>query len=152
MNSNSSLRPLFIFRAIKASTMESSANVREFLDILSDNLHDRAKMDFDVMLKMKKQETPYLNELMCWDTPYFTHKARTQMLNVANSDFSPYFSLGACMEGLNMLCQELYGITLKYEEMLPGYYQVFSNPNFYHLLHHIKLSCFHEIKLLFRIL
>lgn len=57
---------------------------------------------------------------MCWDTPYFTHKAKTQLLNVANTDFSPYFSLGGCMEGLNMLCQELYGISLKSEEMLPG--------------------------------
>ncbi|CAH2050845.1 unnamed protein product, partial [Iphiclides podalirius] len=107
-------------RAIKASTMETAANVRQFLDILSDNLYDRAKMDFESMLKMKKLETPYQNDLMCWDTPYFTHKAKTQLLNVANSDFSPYFSLGGCMEGLNMLCQELYGITLKSEEMLPG--------------------------------
>ncbi|CAB3256274.1 unnamed protein product [Arctia plantaginis] len=107
-------------RAIKASTMETASNVRQFLDILSDNLHDRAKMDFDAMLQMKKQETPYLDKLMCWDTPYFTHKAKTQLLNVANSDFSPYFSLGGCMEGLNMLCEELYGISLKSEDMMPG--------------------------------
>ncbi|KAH9628413.1 hypothetical protein HF086_015943 [Spodoptera exigua] len=106
--------------AIKASTMETAANVRQFLDILSDNLYDRAKMDFDAMLQMKMKETPYLNSLMCWDTPYFTQKAKTQLLNVANSDFSPYFSLGGCMEGLNMLCEELYGISLKSEEMLPG--------------------------------
>ncbi|XP_073957719.1 mitochondrial intermediate peptidase [Choristoneura fumiferana] len=107
-------------RAIKASTMETAANVRQFLDVLSDNLYDRAKIDFDAMLKMKKKETPYQEDLACWDTPYFTHKAKTQLLNVANSDFSPYFSLGGCMEGLNMLCQELYGISLKSEEMLPG--------------------------------
>ncbi|KAM3967653.1 LOW QUALITY PROTEIN: mitochondrial intermediate peptidase [Aphomia sociella] len=107
-------------RAIKASTMETAPNVRQFLDILSDNLHDRAKMDFDAMLKMKKQESSYQDTLMCWDTPYFTHKAKTQLLSVANSDYSPYFSLGGCMEGLNMLCQELYGISLKSQEMLPG--------------------------------
>ncbi|XP_060805373.1 mitochondrial intermediate peptidase [Amyelois transitella] len=107
-------------RAINASTMETASNVRQFLDLLSDKLHDRARVDFDAMLAMKKKETPYMDKLMCWDTPYFTHKAKTQLLNVANSDFSPYFSLGGCMEGLNMLCQELYGITLKSEEMLPG--------------------------------
>ncbi|KAI8438913.1 hypothetical protein MSG28_011241 [Choristoneura fumiferana] len=109
--------------AIKASTMETAANVRQFLDVLSDNLYDRAKIDFDAMLKMKKKETPYQEDLACWDTPYFTHKAKTQLLNVANSDFSPYFSLGGCMEGLNMLCQELYGISLKSEEMLPAVVQ-----------------------------
>ncbi|XP_026319836.1 mitochondrial intermediate peptidase [Hyposmocoma kahamanoa] len=107
-------------RAIKASTMETAANVRKFIDILSDNLYDRAKMDFEAMLQMKRRETPYQDSLQCWDTPFFTHKAKTQLLNVANSDFSPYFSLGGCMEGLNMLCQELYGISLVSEEMLPG--------------------------------
>ncbi|XP_045781249.1 mitochondrial intermediate peptidase [Maniola jurtina] len=107
-------------RAIKASTMETSSNVRQFLDILSDNLHDRANIDFEAMAGMKRKETPYQKSLMCWDTPYFTHKAKTQLLNVASSDFNPYFSLGACMEGLNMLCQELYGITLQSEQMLPG--------------------------------
>ncbi|XP_048489298.1 mitochondrial intermediate peptidase [Plutella xylostella] len=106
-------------RAIKASTMETSSNVRQFLDTLSHNLHDRAQVDFDQMLAMKKTEC-HQDSLQCWDTPYFTHKAKTQLLNVANSDFSPYFSLGGCMEGLNMLCQELYGISLKPEEMMAG--------------------------------
>lgn len=100
--------------------METAANVKQFLDVLSNKLHDRARIDFDSMLRMKKLETPYQSSLSCWDTPYFTHKAKTQLLNVHNSDFSPYFSLGGCMEGLNMLCQELYGISLKPEEMLPG--------------------------------
>lgn len=104
--------------------METAANVQEFLDILSDNLYDRAKIDFDAMMKMKKQETPYQNSLMCWDTPYYTHKAKTNILDVKSSDFSPYFSLGGCMEGLNMLCQELYGISLKSEEMLPGKFEL----------------------------
>ncbi|VVC92636.1 unnamed protein product, partial [Leptidea sinapis] len=76
--------------------METSSNVREFLDILSDNLHDRANMDFEAMARMKAIESPYQEKLMCWDTPYFTHKAKTQLLNAANSDFSPYFSLGGC--------------------------------------------------------
>ncbi|KAG7310386.1 hypothetical protein JYU34_003159 [Plutella xylostella] len=106
-------------RAIKASTMETASNVRQFLDTLSHNLHDRAQVDFDQMLAMKRTES-HQDSLQCWDTPYFTHKAKTQLLNVANSDFSPYFSLGGCMEGLNMLCQELYGISLKPEEMMAG--------------------------------
>ncbi|GBP49134.1 Mitochondrial intermediate peptidase [Eumeta japonica] len=107
-------------RAINGSTMETASNVRTFLNTLSDQLHDRAAADFEVMLHMKKKETPYADHLMCWDTPYYTHKAKTLMLNVANSDFSPYFSLGGCMEGLNMLCQELYGITLQHEEITSG--------------------------------
>ncbi|XP_041975580.1 mitochondrial intermediate peptidase [Aricia agestis] len=107
-------------RAIKASTMETATNVQRFLDRLADNLHDRARADFDAMLQMKRKETPYQDALMCWDTPYFTHKARASLLGAAASEHAPYFSLGACMEGLNMICQELYDITLQSEEMLPG--------------------------------
>lgn len=102
--------------------METAENVQEFLDILSEELLERADIDYRVMQAMKQQECPLRPDLMCWDTPYYTHKARTQLLDVVNSDLSPYFSLGACMEGLNMLCQELYGITLQHEEMLPGDY------------------------------
>lgn len=39
--------------------METATNVRQFLDILSDNLYDRANIDFEAMMRMKKKETPY---------------------------------------------------------------------------------------------
>jgi intermediate peptidase len=32
----------------------------------------------------------------------------------------PYFSLGACMDGLNLLCQTLYNIELIPEEIESG--------------------------------
>lgn len=60
--------------------------------------------------------------LACWDTPYFTSKLKRKYLQVSPTEFSPYFSLGACMEGLNILMQSLYGIKLENVETMPGNY------------------------------
>lgn len=100
--------------------MESTSNVLEFLDVLSGNLRDRAQKDFDQMLRMKQKEVPSANKLDCWDTPYFLLKAKQNWLKVASSEYSPYFSLGGCMEGFNLLLQSLYGISLQNEEMSIG--------------------------------
>lgn len=102
--------------------METPENVNQFLDILSNNLKGRAQQDFDSMLEMKKSEVPYAKILSIWDPPYFTQKAKKDWMTVAASEYSPYFSLGACMEGFNLLLQSIYGISLQHEEMQPGIY------------------------------
>lgn len=53
-----------------------------------------------------------------WDTPYFTGLARRQIMQ--SDDLSPYFSLGTCMDGLDMIFQNLYGIRLQLCPLKPG--------------------------------
>ena len=57
---------------------------------------------------------------MPWDTAYYASKARKLWLGSSNEEFVPYFSLGACMDGLNILTQSLYGVRLKYQNTLHG--------------------------------
>lgn len=57
---------------------------------------------------------------MPWDTAYFTAKARKSWLNISISEFTPYFSLGTCMDGINTLTQALYGIRLETTSVLSG--------------------------------
>lgn len=54
-----------------------------------------------------------------WDTPYLTGLARRRMTG-HGEDLSPYFSLGACMEGLDMIFHNLYGIRLQLSPLKPG--------------------------------
>jgi Zn-dependent oligopeptidase len=61
-----------------------------------------------------------LQDLAPWDTPYYTHKVKREWLQVGSSEFSPYFSLGTCMEGLNNLMNSLYNISLISDELAPG--------------------------------
>ncbi|XP_043284795.1 mitochondrial intermediate peptidase isoform X2 [Venturia canescens] len=112
--------PTYAHRAIKGSTVESPDVVCDFLNILNDDLRERARNDFNVMRNMKKADSTIEQDLMDWDTAYYTTKAKKSWLNTSNTEFTPYFSLGACMDGLNILTQSLYGVTLKPETVVPG--------------------------------
>lgn len=94
--------------------------VNEFLSKLASELKDRAAQDFTTMAGMKKMDTKSDAPLAAWDTPYYTAKYKKQFLQVSSNEFTPYFSLGGCMEGLNNLMKCLYGITLENTEMGPG--------------------------------
>lgn len=55
-----------------------------------------------------------------WDVPYYTSKLKREWLKSDPRTFSPYFSLGACMDGLNNLFNSLFSITLVEEKMGAG--------------------------------
>ncbi|EAT45254.1 AAEL003461-PA [Aedes aegypti] len=110
----------YAHRALKASTVETPEMVNEFLQTLNEELKPRAERDFALMQKMKNAENRFESPLATWDTPYFTSSLKKRCLQASASEFSPYFSLGACMEGLNLLMKSLYGISLENTEMEPG--------------------------------
>ncbi|XP_029668905.1 mitochondrial intermediate peptidase isoform X2 [Formica exsecta] len=112
--------PSYAHRAVKGSTVESPVVVKEFLNVLNDNLQSKATQDFQEMQKMKDAESHLKQELMPWDTAYFMAKAKKVWLNTSTTEFAPYFSLGACMEGLNILTQSLYGVRLESIPVLSG--------------------------------
>uniref|UniRef100_A0AAQ5ZLM1 Peptidase M3A/M3B catalytic domain-containing protein n=1 Tax=Amphiprion ocellaris TaxID=80972 RepID=A0AAQ5ZLM1_AMPOC len=59
-------------------------------------------------------------ELMPWDHPFLSGVLRAERYNIEPSLYSPYFSLGACMEGLNNLFSQLYGVSLMSEHPSAG--------------------------------
>lgn len=119
----------YAHRALKSSTAETPDMVQKFLDELTQQLRPRADNDFHIMNKLKQKDCGYITNcnssslpftLAAWDTPYFTAQIKRKWLQISPSEFTPYFSLGACMEGLNNLMKSLYGITLKIIKMEPG--------------------------------
>uniref|UniRef100_A0A8C5DEL1 Peptidase M3A/M3B catalytic domain-containing protein n=1 Tax=Gouania willdenowi TaxID=441366 RepID=A0A8C5DEL1_GOUWI len=75
----------------------------------------RTSKDFKMMRGMKKKLNPRNAELMPWDHPYLSGVLRAERFNIEPSLYSPYLSLGACMEGLNILFSQLYGVSLMSE-------------------------------------
>ncbi|TNN69765.1 Mitochondrial intermediate peptidase [Liparis tanakae] len=57
---------------------------------------------------------------MPWDHPYLSGVLRAEKYNTEPSLYTPYFSLGACMEGLNNLFSQLYGVSLVPEHASAG--------------------------------
>ncbi|XP_030760586.1 mitochondrial intermediate peptidase [Sitophilus oryzae] len=107
-------------RALKGSTIDTPDSVKEFLDKLNSEIWDMAQNDFDCMEKLKQTECMGVGPLASWDVPYFTQSAKKNWFRVSSKEYSPYFSLGACMDGLNMLFQSLYGIQLVNSDVEPG--------------------------------
>ena len=112
--------PSYAHRAVKGSTVETPEVVHEFLDILNKNIKSKAQQDFKEMQKMKDSESLTKQNIMLWDTTYFTLKAKKTWLNTSLNEFTPYFSLGSCMDGINNLTKALYGVKLESVPVLPG--------------------------------
>ncbi|XP_050515762.1 mitochondrial intermediate peptidase [Diabrotica virgifera virgifera] len=125
----------YAHRALRGSISEHPEHVMAFLKILSEDIYQKSQADFTVMGKMKVLENGNIGPLMAWDVPYFTQKAKKDWFRVSTKEYSPYFSLGACMDGLNTVFEALYGVQLVISELSPG--ECWS-PDVY------KLSVIHE--------
>ncbi|KAK2589248.1 hypothetical protein KPH14_002045 [Odynerus spinipes] len=112
--------PTYVHRAVRGSTIQTPEAVNDFLNILNDNLKMKTMEDFQEMQKMKDELSFVKQDLMPWDTAYFTSRAKKNWLNTSSNEFAPYFSLGSCMDGLNYLTQALYGIRLESVPVLSG--------------------------------
>lgn len=112
--------PTYAHRSVTKSTVENPDMVMDFLNVLSDKLRPLAEDDCCTMTKMKQSELGGNSVLGAWDTAYYTGKYKKEFLKVSSSEFAPYFSLGACMEGLNNVVKSLYGVNFEYEHMQNG--------------------------------
>ncbi|KAL1121986.1 hypothetical protein AAG570_003394 [Ranatra chinensis] len=111
LDSRLKLARLCGFPSYAHSLAGSPSAVKEFMDDLSDRLRPKAERDFQTMLRMKREINPQAKSLAPWDVPHMTNKARHDWLKSHVTEFSKYFSLGSCMDGLNGLMNELFGIT-----------------------------------------
>ena len=61
------------------------------------------------------------NSLDVWDVPYFTGFVRQNYFHqIDHLRIQEFFSLGACMEGLDRLFYHLYNVRLRLKDPLPG--------------------------------
>uniref|UniRef100_A0A2K5J8W9 Mitochondrial intermediate peptidase n=1 Tax=Colobus angolensis palliatus TaxID=336983 RepID=A0A2K5J8W9_COLAP len=84
------------------------------------NLFRRTRKDFAMIREMKMKLNPPNSEVMPWDPPYYSGVIRAERYNIEPSLYCPFFSLGACMEGLNILLNRLLGISLYAEQPAKG--------------------------------
>ncbi|MED6247195.1 hypothetical protein ATANTOWER_004240 [Ataeniobius toweri] len=112
-------------RALKGTMAKNPETVMSFLQLLTEKLSQRTAKDFQMMRDMKKKLNPRNAELMPWDHPFLSGVLRAERYNIEPSLYSPYLSLGACMEGLNNLFSQLYGVSLMSEH--PGAGEMWSD-------------------------
>ena len=111
--------PSFLSRSLRGSMAETPQTVNKFLMSLAEKIRPAASNDSE-LLKNFKQSNDNDGAIMPWDTQYFTGLAKSQLVQNFPVMIPEYFSLGTCMEGLNMIFQRIYGITLEPTEPDPG--------------------------------
>ena len=98
------------------SVIGSSQNVDTFLESLNQKLLPFSAQEFrDLQLK-KGEVEKNSDELDAWDIQYYMNKTRPHL----DSRYRNYFSLATCIQGLNMLCNRVFQISLNLEPTLPG--------------------------------
>lgn len=110
----------YAHRALKGAMAKTPDNVMNFLQLLTDKLKDRTAKDFEMMRDMKTRVNPQNPDLMPWDHPYLSGVVRAERFNIEPSLYSPYFSLGSCMDGLNNLFTQVFGVSLLAEQPMFG--------------------------------
>lgn len=110
----------FAHRALKGTMAKTPETVMKFLKLLTEKLSDRTSRDFKMMKEMKKKTHSTNPEVMAWDHAYLSCAIRMEKFNIDPSVYSPYFSLGACMEGLNRLFMQLLGVSFQAEQPKMG--------------------------------
>jgi len=112
--------PSYSQRVLRGSLAGSPDKVMSFLDLLNHQLRDRADSEFAQMLEVKRRTGATAQVLKPWDVPYMSKLVKQERYNVNISDLMPYFSIGACMEGLNLLTNRLFDISLTSEGVEHG--------------------------------
>lgn len=93
--------------------IETPENVIKFLDECSSSIWSKAEREFDLMRAFKKTTLKSDTPLMPWDVPIISNSIKKKMFNLDKSDYMNYFSLGSCMEGLNLILNHLYDVRLE---------------------------------------
>jgi intermediate peptidase len=88
--------------------LENPENVVHFLNKCAELIRDKAGNDIEKMREFKRNVLKNNDPLMQWDVPVISNKIKKYMFNLEHTDYMNYFSLGACMEGLNLIVNHLF--------------------------------------------
>ena len=88
--------------------LETPENVVSFLDKCAESIRVKADSEFEQIREFKKKVLKIDAPLMHWDVPFVSGIIKKQLFDLDRSQYMSYFSLGCCMEGLNLILNQLY--------------------------------------------
>ncbi len=100
--------------------MNTPDKVVDFLEKCSKAIFSKAEADFNIIRSFKKKQLKSDQDLQQWDVPYLTSLIKKKTFNLNKAHYCNYFSLGSCIEGLNLIVKSLYNVTLEATSFEPG--------------------------------
>jgi mitochondrial intermediate peptidase len=98
--------------------LETPNNVNEFLKNCAKSIKSKADNDYEIMRKYKRDKLKSMQPLMPWDVQFITHNIKSE--SRTSGDFLKYLSVGSCMDGLNLVLNEVFNTSLEVVETKPG--------------------------------
>ncbi|KAF0689112.1 Aste57867_19384 [Aphanomyces stellatus] len=102
--------------------VQTPDRVDAFLKSIADNLMTKATAERELLLAAKQQyEGSFFGQttLESWDIPYYMGLLKARHHQLDSRVISAYFPVERCVEGLQLLCAELFGVTLTESAMVP---------------------------------
>ncbi|GLE00291.1 hypothetical protein PINS_up009018 [Pythium insidiosum] len=87
--------------------MTSPEEIESFLTSMSQQLRPKAQEELGVLLNAKQR-----GGVAMWDLPYYMGMLKAQRFRIDSRVLAAYFPLERCLEGLDLLCRELFGLQL----------------------------------------
>ena len=110
----------FSHRTLKGTTASSPENVNHFLTETIEMLREPLSKEIGLLSEYKSKHDGLDASVRAWDLRYYTNVVTTQMYNLSSSSLREYFSVGCCMEGLNLIFSSLFNVTLNVVQPEPG--------------------------------
>lgn len=105
--------PSYAHQTLRNHVMHSPEDVLSFLEKLASTVRPKAEQDLEVLREMKRRESSA--PLRASDMLYYIAKARHT--NKSQQALNAQFGLSACLDGLQMICRELFDINMQREEI-----------------------------------
>ena len=102
----------FAEMSIAVKMAESTDQVIDFLNNLSNRAHHQATQEYTRLQAFAKQEHQ-LSELAPWDIAYLSEKKKQARYNISQEELRAYFPLPKVMEGLFSILNRLYGMRME---------------------------------------
>jgi oligopeptidase A len=101
---------------------ETKEQVDEFLCTLAEKSLPVAKNDLQALQNFAADEHK-IDDLQAWDIAYYSEKLRQRDYAISQEELRPYFPAERVMEGMFMVVNKLFGITIERVESVDAYHQ-----------------------------
>lgn len=105
----------FAHFAMSDRMMTSPETITDFVRSLSEQLMPKAKQELQMVMTAKQAHSGRASDasgMAMWDLPYYMGMLKAQRYRIDSRVLSGYFPLERCLDGLALLCRELFGLEL----------------------------------------
>lgn len=110
----------FSHRTLKGTMGADPVTINDFLIKTLEMVENPMGQELKILSDYKQNHDRLGDTINAWDLRYYTNLITSQMYNLNSQKIREYFSVGSCMQGLDMIFSALFGVSLNAVTPEPG--------------------------------